>query len=115
MNYTENGIGRAATFLIPGGKLRHRRRGALHSKGGCRLSPIEVRGYTTSVSNFRGYWVSPVGKKLGGEHSEYRVFLNGGKATDVLKSFLAEIAIEIGRQCICFETVETSSFIFPRI
>ena len=115
MGYREQEKGSTATFLIPAAKLSHR---------GVGVSTLEQRlhefllahfgGYTTPATNLHGYWVSPSGESLYGEHREYRVFLNGAEAALALKTFLAEIASQIEEQCICFAEGRDSCLIFPR-
>jgi hypothetical protein len=115
MAFREQGLGPTAVFLIPAAKLPHRKAEGLSLER--RLHDFLLKrfgGYTTPATNLCGYWISPSGEQLYGEHREYRVFLNGGKSTVALKQFLAEIAFEIDEQCICFAAGASSSFIFAR-
>jgi hypothetical protein len=110
----EQGIGPTAAFLIPAVKLTYRRAQGLTLEE--RLHEFllnQFGGYTSPATNLRGYWVSPTGERLYGEHREYRVFTNGGNSTLALKQFLAEIASEIDEQCICFASGDSSCLIFP--
>ena len=115
MSYREQGMGPVAAFLIPAAKLQNcDATGLTLEKRLHDFLLARFGGYTTSVSNLCGYWVSPAGESLYGEHREYRVFLNGGGKTMALKCFLAETASEIEEQCICFANGQRCSFIYPK-
>ena len=102
-----------ATFLVPSLKLKARsRRGPPIEDKIHRFLLRRFGGYTAAAGNIFGYWKDRTGKQLYGEHKEYKVGVFEERRVAELKRFLAELASEMGEQCIYLETGKEACFIY---
>ncbi len=60
-------------------------------------------GYTVSSGNIAGHWKDDRERDHYGEHREYKVALPHRESVASLEAFLAELAREMGEECIYLE------------
>jgi hypothetical protein len=60
-------------------------------------------GYTVSSGSFSGHWKDDSGHDHYGEHRQYNVAITGSESSATLEIFLADLAREIGEECIYLE------------
>ncbi len=107
-------LGRPATFLLPSLKLQQR--GSDGRKLEERVHDFllgNYSGYTTTVGSTLGYWMDEDSKEFYGEHRVYTVSFLGKDRIPGLTCFLAELAHEMGEQCIYLTTGEDAWLVYP--
>lgn len=60
-------------------------------------------GYTVSSGNISGHWKDDSGRDHYGEHREYKVALPNKESATELQDYLAQLASEMGEECIYAE------------
>jgi len=114
MDYSEQSLGTAVIFLLPSLKLKEP-----SPEGGT----VELRlhtflmehfgGYTAQAGNIFGYWRDGSGRDSYGEHREFSVASVEDAKLPLLKSFVAQMAKELGEECIYLRAGRQASLIFP--
>ena len=109
----EERAGKIAAFLAPSLRLKDRSGTGqpLEEKVHCFLLE-HFGGYTATAGNIFGYWKDENGEESYGEHKEYKVALVEDDRAEVLKRFLAELAAEMGEECIYLEAGKEASFVY---
>lgn len=111
--YHKQTLGRMAHFLIPSLKLKNRYTGGATVEE--ELHQVLLRtfgGYTASSTTCYGFWLDNEGKEFYGEHREYTVAFVGKERVPELERLIADIASQIGEQCIYLETGEDACLIY---
>jgi hypothetical protein len=107
-------LGRMAVFLIPSKKLKRVAQN-LGGSIGKRIEKFlleEYGGFTVSYTNSTGWWKAQDGTRHFDKHREYKVSFPGKERIAKLDEFLAQIATEIGEECIYVETGEDSWLVY---
>jgi hypothetical protein len=109
----EERIGRTASFLVPSLKLKERGdKGATLEDKLHRYLLETFGGYTAAAGNIFGYWKDKSGREFYGEHRRFEVGLLEEDRLAELKRFLAELAGEMGEQCIYLQAGEEALFVY---
>ncbi len=107
-------LGRMAVFLLPSHKLkvtspRHKETIEERVK---RFLLEEYNGFTASSTINTGWWTAKNGDHHYDEHREYKVSFPGKERIAKLDEFLAEIARDMGEECIYIETGEDAWLVY---
>ncbi len=99
MQYREETLGRAASFLLPSLQLRQPPQGSDPTLE-ARLHAFLMErfgGYTAQAGNIFGYWREGEEESYG-EHREFTVALRSEDQLPVLREFLADLSAELHEQ-----------------
>lgn len=114
MSYRKESLGRMAVFLLPSLQLKSRGAdGTLLEERIHKFLLANFSAYTAQAGNIFGYWKDRQGRDVYGEHKVYKVSFEGKDRIAVLETFLAEIAVDMGEECIYLETGEDAWLIYP--
>ena len=112
--YLKEPLGHTATFLLPSLKLKRRESGGATVEERVHSFLLDhFAGYTAAAGNIFGYWKQPGGRESYGEHREFIVSILSGRGMEDLEQFLAEIANEIGEDCIYLRVADQSWLVYP--
>ena len=97
-------LGQLAAVLLPLEKLKLKSvRGIPFEQEIHDFLLTNFNGYTVSSGNISGHWKDDRDRDHYGEHREYKVALPIRDARSSLEAFLAELAREMGEECIYAE------------
>ena len=97
-------LGQLAVALLPIEKLKRKSpRGIPFEKEIHDFLVTSFNGYTMSSGNISGHWKDDHGHDHYGEHRQYKVALPAPESVKSFEVFLAEIAAEMGEECIYME------------
>ena len=97
-------LGQLAAVLLPIEKLKRKSpRGIPFEKEIHDFLVTNFNGYTVSSGNISGHWKDDHGDDHYGEHRQYKVALPAAESVQSLEVFLAEIAADMGEECIYME------------
>ncbi|MBU0624726.1 hypothetical protein KKF05_00075 [Patescibacteria group bacterium] len=111
-------LGKRALFLIPSVKVY----GKKYSKSGAVATKIHnflsqtFGGYTCASGNIYGYFMGVDDPFAYDEHREFRVAFTDNKTETKLtklQEFLAELATDIGEECIYLEVGGEALLVYP--
>jgi hypothetical protein len=114
MTYRELPLGSAVAFLLPSLKLKGLTAAGTSVEGKLHTFLMDhFDGYTAQAGNIFGYWRDQAGHESYGEHREFSVaFVDPGKL-GLLKTFLSELAADLGEECIYLRADDAASLIYP--
>jgi hypothetical protein len=114
MDYREQSLGTAVIFLLPSLKLKEPSPEGLTVEFRLHAFLMEhFGGYTAQAGNIFGYWRDSAGRDSYGEHREFSVASVEDSKLPLLKSFVAQMAKELGEECIYLRAGRQASLIFP--
>jgi hypothetical protein len=98
-------LGQLAVALLPIEKLKLKSpRGVPFEKEIHEFLVTNFNGYTVSSGNISGHWKDDHGHDHYGEHRQYKVALpTAAEGLESFEVFLAEIAADMGEECIYTE------------
>ena len=97
-------LGQVAVALLPIEKLKLKSpRGLPFEREIHDFLVTSFNGYTVSSGNISGHWKDNTGHDHYGEHRQYKVALGAQESVQSFEVFLAEIADEMGEECIYME------------
>ena len=106
-------LGQLAVALLPIEKLKRKSpRGIPFEKEIHDFLVTNFNGYTMSSGNISGHWKDDHGHDHYGEHRQYKVALPAPESVKNFEAFLAEIAAEMGEECIYMELGREISLIY---
>ena len=104
-NVKKDILGQIGAVLLPLEKLKQKSpRGRAFEQEIHDFLLTNFNGYTVSSGNISGHWKDDQQRDHYGEHREYKVALPHGESAATLEVFLAELAREMGEECIYLET-----------
>jgi hypothetical protein len=108
-------IGQVAVTLLPLEKLKLKSpRGIPFEREIHDFFVTKFNGYTVSSGNISGHWKDDAGRDHYGEHRQYKVALDGRESVTSFEVFLAELAADIGEDCIYVELSREIFLIYAR-
>ncbi|KKQ36029.1 MAG: hypothetical protein US50_C0001G0031 [Candidatus Nomurabacteria bacterium GW2011_GWB1_37_5] len=111
--YRLQNLGRPAIFLLPIKKLKKKVRGQAVEKTLHKFLIEEFGAYTSStIPNF-GIWENIKKMKVSDKCRQYEVSFVGKKRIPILLEKLAEIAGQIGEDCIYFKAGQYTTLVYP--
>ena len=106
-------LGRRGSALLPNEKLKKNSpRGVSFEKELHEFLLITFGGYTVTSGTISGHWTDQAGTDRYGEHREYRVALAGPESVAAFEVFLAQLARDLGEECIYLETGGEISLVY---
>lgn len=97
-------LGRVAAALLPIEKLKtNSPRGLPFEREIHDFLVTNFNGYTVSSGNISGHWKDDTGHDHYGEHRQYKVAVAADESIHSLEVFLAELASDMGEECIYLE------------
>ena len=106
-------LGQLAAALLPIEKLKLKSpRGVAFEREIHDFLVTNFNGYTVSSGNISGHWKDDHGHDHYGEHRQYKVALAGNESIQSFQVFLAEMARDIGEECIYVEIGREISLIY---
>jgi hypothetical protein len=97
-------LGEMAVTLLPLHKLKlPSPRGAPFEKEIHEFLVTNFNGYTVSSGSTSGHWKDDAGRDHYGEHRQYKVAISAAESRASLEVFLADLAREMGEECIYME------------
>jgi hypothetical protein len=97
-------LGETAVTLLPVEKLKlPSPRGVPFEREIHDFLVTNFNGYTVSSGSISGHWKDDTGHDHYGEHREYKVATTPGESRASLQVFLADLAREMGEECIYLE------------
>lgn len=108
-------LGEVAVALLPLEKLKKNSpRGVAFEREIHDYLVTTFNGYTVSSGNISGHWKDDAGHDHYGEHRQYKVALCGTEHVRNFEAFLAELAAEMGEDCIYIELGREISLVYAR-
>jgi hypothetical protein len=97
-------LGPIGAALLPAEKIKMKSpRGEPFEKEVHQFLVSNFNGYTVSSGNISGHWKDDLGHDHYGEHREYKVALPGAEKARNFQVYLANLAAEMGEECIYVE------------
>lgn len=97
-------LGQVAVALLPIEKLKLKSsRGVQFEREIHDFLVTNFNGYTVSSGNISGHWKDDAGHVHYGEHRQYKVALSASVGIQSFEVFLADLAAEMGEECIYVE------------
>lgn len=115
MSYREQSLGTAVVFLLPSLKLKEPDRDGVAFEARLHVFLMDnFGGYTAQAGNIFGFWRDSAGRDSYGEHREFSVASVEDAKLPMLKSFVAQMAEELGEECIYLRAGRDASLIYPQ-
>lgn len=112
MAVREKPMGRVVRFLLPSLKLKQAARGDTTEQRVHTFFTENFGGYTAASGNIFGYWKDQKGEDSYGEHREFTVTAADDAQLDAIRHFIANVATEMGEECIFVEIGGQASLIY---
>jgi len=108
-------LGQVAAALLPLEKLKLKSpRGLPFEREIHEFLVTNFNGYTVFSGNISGHWKDDAGHVHYGEHRQYKVALPGPDSVASFEVFLAELAADMGENCIYIELSREIFLIYAR-
>ena len=111
----EKRLGSTTVFLLPSLKLKQPATVGISVEARLHAFLMDnFGGYTAQAGNIFGYWRTDGRADSYGEHREFSVAFADRTKAELLKGFLARLALELREECIYLRVGDEAFLVYPQ-